>query len=399
MDDTQQVMDDSRVGAEKAYVEDTSELAEPVLETLAKFGEVQRYRFIASLLGELADRVRAGGSAVSPEQIEALKKKIQALGEEKATLDDSLATTRADLARREKQLEAEDARASELQRVLNEQRERLKSVQKEHADREAELVAKNAELHRVQVENENLALKLQRAQRDASGRDRIESLEQSNAQLNERMAGFGAELDQLRAQKDLEIERLKADLAKTRSGASKGADEMLLGLWQRLAGAKPPLAEGHIQPEPGAPERLVDAFIELVQFADDFDKAMRVFLGKYTKHQASVKVPWDVYAKRDDVVQTARQTVSAKGGRPVGLLKMRLRFLYAWSQAAMVGCDSAIESLASELQSFMMGPVGAGSDPNRKVKEFLRDDGHELFLQHIRELRSQKLAESYGRGG
>ena len=65
----------------------------------------------------------------------------------------------------------------------------------------------------------------------------------------------------------------------------------------------------------------------------------------------------------------------------------------------MLGCDSAIESVASELHSHLMGEVGAGSDANRKIRDYLRDDGHELFLQHIKELRSQKLAEAFGRGG
>jgi len=91
--------------------------------------------------------------------------------------------------------------------------------------------------------------------------------------------------------------------------------------------------------------------------------------------------------------------VAPQGGKPVGLLKMRLKVLYAWTEAAMIGCDSAIESVASELQQHLLGPVGAGGDPGRKIKEYLRDDGHELFLQHLRELRSQKLAETYGRGG
>jgi len=76
-----------------------------------------------------------------------------------------------------------------------------------------------------------------------------------------------------------------------------------------------------------------------------------------------------------------------------------LRVLQQWCEAAMVGCDSAIESIASELHTHLMGPGGVGSDPGRKIKDFLRDDGHYVFLEHMRELRSLKLAETYGRGG
>ena len=77
---------------------------------------------------------------------------------------------------------------------------------------------------------------------------------------------------------------------------------------------------------------------------------------------------------------------------------MRLRLLNSWTQAGMVGCDGAIESIASVLQEHLMGSVGAGSDPQRKIRDYIRDDGHELFFQRICELRSQKLAETFGRG-
>ncbi len=206
-------------------------------------------------------------------------------------------------------------------------------------------------------------------------------------------------MERLRTDKDARIEQLEEQLRHSQSGAGASADALLAALWRRLASAKPALADGHVQPTVQAAERLVDALIELVRFADDFDKGMRVFVGNYTKHHPSVKVPWDVYAKRDDVYKTAQQTVAPQGGKPVGLLKMRLRFLYSWTQASMIGCDSAIESIASELYTHLMGPVGAGSDPNRKIKDYLRGDGHELFVQHIRELRGQKLAEFFGRGG
>ncbi len=389
-------------GAGESRGTKASVLFEPVRAALSEVDEADRYRLLASLMLELADlsrtdgNGRGGGSAA---QLEALNKRVRALQERETTLDDTLKTTRADLARRTKQFEAEQERAEELQQVVEDQRGRLESLPKQVGDLEAQVVAKNAELHRLEVQNEELTLKLQRAQRDGSGQERIDTLEEKNRQLITEVNEVRAELEQLRCDKDAEIERAKDEAQQVRSQASGGAEEVLARLWEKLAKAKPPLAPGHIQPNTQAAERLLDAFIELVRFVDDLDKSMRVFLGKYTKHHPSVKVPWDVYAKRDDVHKTAQQTVAPQGGKPVGLLKMRLRVLYSWTQAAMIGCDSAIESLASELQSHLMGPGGAASDPNRKIKDYLREDGHELFMQHIRELRSQKLAETYGRGG
>ena len=166
-----------------------------------------------------------------------------------------------------------------------------------------------------------------------------------------------------------------------------------------MASAKPPLTVAPAQPDKKAAEHLADAVIETVTSAAAFEKTMAVFLGKYTKHDPSVKVPWDVYMRRDGVHKTAQQTLLAKGGRPVGLLKLRLRFLYRWTEAAMIGCDSVIESIASELHTHLMSEIGAGSDPNRRIRDYIRADGHELFLQHMRELLSGKLGETYGRGG
>lgn len=392
--------DDGPDGKAGAPATDATVLFEPLLIELSKTDEPSRYRLMAALLAEVAEQARSGiGGYAATDADKSSAKRIQALAEEKATLRDTLAATKADLAHRETQLESEQTRAEELQRIVDDQRTRLEAGQREQADLEAQLVAKNAELHRIHVDHEAQALKLQRAERDASGRDRIDALEKELRERTAQIAELGEQSDRLRADKDAEIEQLAEQLRKSESGAAQGADELLAAIWQRFASAKPSLAEGHIQPNPQAAEHLADAFIELVRFADDFDKAMRVFLGEYTKHHASVKVPWDVYAKRDDVYESARKTIAPQRAKPVGLLKMRLRFLYSWSQAAMIGGDSAIESLASELQAHMMGPAGAGADANRKIKDYIRDDGHYLFMQHIRELRGKKLAEAFGRGG
>ncbi len=391
----------SQRGAADALDLGASELLQPIRAALVQADETDRYRLLASVLMEMAELSAAdnGRGGASAEQLEGLTKRVQALGEEKATLNDALATTRADLAHRAKQEEAERARAEELQHVVEDQRARLEKIQQEHTDLEAELVARNAEVHRHEVENDRLLLQLQRAERDSGNIVQIEKAEGKTSGLAAELNQVREEYEQLRIDKDAEIERYKEQLVQVKAGASEGADTMLAEMWDRLARAKPSLAPGHVPPNKQAAERLVDAFCELVRFVDDFDKGMRVFLGQYTRHHPSVKVPWDVYARRDDVYTTAKQTVAPQGGKPVGLLKMRLRVLYSWGYAAMLGCDSAIESVASELHSHLMGEVGAGSDANRKIRDYLRDDGHELFLQHIKELRSQKLAEAFGRGG
>ena len=173
----------------------------------------------------------------------------------------------------------------------------------------------------------------------------------------------------------------------------------MAALWLRLATAKPALVPGHVKPTEQSMERLVDAFIELVRFVDDFDKLIRPFLSKYTKHHQPIKVPWEVYAKRDDTLTTVQQTLAPVGGKPVGVVKMRLRGLYAWTEAAMVACDAVLESIAAELHEWLHGSCGMGADPNRTIRDFVRDDGHEKFLEHLRELRGTRLAEAFGRRG
>lgn len=377
-----------------------SGLLEALRGALAGSSEAERYRLVAQLFGELAERSAvAGPGGAAGEAAKSLSRKLQALGEQKAHLEDLLATTKADLAQRTAQLEAEKVRAGEDRRLVAEQRARLEAMQAEREQLEAELTAKNAAAHKAEVERDRLTLALQRAQAAGTDQSRAERLEAGKRELTGELENARAALERLRVDKDAEIDRLKSELARAKAGAVQGADAMLADFWQRLASAKPPLVEGHVPPNVQAGERLVDAFIELVRFVDEFDKSMRVFLDKYTKHHPSVKVPWEVYAKRDDVHTTTRQTIAVEGARPVGLLKMRLRVLYSWCQSAMIGADSALESIASELETQLRGPLGTESDPNRKVKDYLRDDGHYLFMEHIRELRSRKLAETFGRGG
>lgn len=354
---------------------------------------------MASLFSGLADPSSGDGLTSAPtDHVQSLNRKVQELAKEKAGVEDTLRTTTANLELQEKRLKAEQTRAGELQAIIEDQGKRLQKAEEELKIVEAEVVARNNEIHQAEVRAEELQLKFQRAELTLSDHSKIDGLEEGKRELVEQSKEIRAQMEQLRAEKDEEIERLKTELGKSQSVSSESADKLLSEMWRRLAVAKPRLAEGHIPPTTQAAERLVDGFIELVRFVDDFDKSMRVFLGAYTKHHPSVKVPWDAYAKGADLLEFVRKTVAPRGGRPVGPLKMRLRLLYSWTQAGMVGCDSAIESIASELQQHLLGPTGAGADPNRKIRDYIRDDGHELFVQHIKELRSLKLAETFGRG-
>ncbi|UCE59376.1 MAG: hypothetical protein JSU63_18280 [Phycisphaerales bacterium] len=384
---------------EGAQSHEFTQLFQNLGEALQKVRESERYRLLGSFISELADRSRtASGLDGSTGQIEALSKQVQALGQDKAVLEDNLRTTQADLDHAQKSVAAEESRASQHQSVIEEQRTRLKDAHAEIEQLQAELVSKNAQLHEATVLAEDLQLKAQRADLAVGDDSRTEQLEEARRELTSQLEQIKGQLEQLRADKDAEIERLKEELAQAQSSASGGADALLADLWKRLASAKPPLVEGAGQPNKQCAERLVDAFIELVSFVDNFDKSVRPFLNRYCKYNASIRVPWEAFAKGEDVIEFAKGTVAAKGGKPVGPLRFRLRLLHSWTYAAMVGSDAAMESIESELRTHMLGPVGAESNPNCTLREYLRNGGDEKFLQHIRELRSKRLAETYGRG-
>ena len=40
-------------------------------------------------------------------------------------------------------------------------------------------------------------------------------------------------------------------------------------------------------------------------------------------------------------------------------------------------------------------PYGMGEDPNRKVKDFIRENGPDFFLQHFKEMRGSLIAKAY----
>ena len=377
--------------------------AAALLTAFAQVEEPDRYRLLAEVLAELAEQARAGvgvQAAGSAAEIEVISKKLQSLSEERATLLDRLATAKADLDHGAAKLEAEQTRGHELQLVMDEQRDRLEAARKKVEEIEAQLDARNAELHKCQMENESLLLQVQRAEGQIQDHSKVDRLEESQRGLATENETLRSQLEQLRVDKDAEIARLNEELATAHGGASKEAEITFAPLWERLASADPPLVEGHVQPNAQAAARLVDSYIELVRFVDDFDQLIRPFLTKYTRDHPPVKVPWDVYARRGGARQTVQQIITPVGGKPAGILRVKLRGLYKWIEAAMIGCDVAIESIESELQSFAMHdePYGAGSDPNRKIKEFLRESGPGLFLQSIRKVRGEKIETVFGRG-
>ena len=364
-------------------------------EALAEVGESDRFRFLATLLAEWADQ-SANGQAGSSEEVEALTRKTQSLSEEKASLQDKVATLQADLDHRNKQLEAEQTRGHELGLLQEEQRARLEGLQTSVTDLEAQLVTRNHDLHKAQVENENLQLQLQRgelASTDQSGQDRADA---SNRQLSKEVETLRADLVQLREDKDAQIGRLASELGNA-SSSGRTTEVPFAAVWDRLAMAKPPLIDPTMAPTVQCAERMADALAELVRFVDDFDKLIRPFLSKYTKFNPRLKVPWEVYARGDDVRTKVMQALVPVGGKPIGIVKVRLRGLYRWTEGAMIGCDATIESLGDSLFAFLTGPTGNESDPNLTVKRFLQQDGHELFLQRVRQLRGERLAAAFSR--
>lgn len=370
-------------------------------DALANADEAERYRILAAFFSQFAEHCRDGTSRSGGpgDQVASLAKKLQELEKRKADLDDQLRTVQADLAHRQKQLDAEIARGRELEAVCTSQRARLTAMEAQTSRLEAELVNRNQDLHRAESERESLQLKLQRAQLASGDTRRLEALEDEKRQLAAQVEASRVEMEQLRKDKNGEIERLTADLARTQGRSSQNADVLLASLWQRLASTKPPLVtDGHLQPTVQAAERLVDTLVEMAGFVHKLDQDMRPNLDGFTQPDTELRRLWSVYKEQCDVLQTIRQTIAPVQGKHVGALKMQLKVCRNWVFAALVSCDSTIEWIADELRSHMLGPFGAGSNPKCTLKDYVKMSGPEAFLEHMRKLRSQKLAEVYGRG-
>jgi hypothetical protein len=371
-----------------------SALLEPLGTALLKLPEPERIRLLGTLLIDLAGRQEAG-SPVAGSETEALGKKLHRLGEEKAVLQDELAAAQADLARRAKQVEAEQQRSGELERIVNDQRVRLQSAQKDVGELEEQLVAKNRLQHATENQIEALTLRAERAERKSGDTSGVESLEDDKRTLAVQVDQLRSDLERLRGDKDREIEEVKSAAELARPEAAEASGAVLGALWQRLARGKPVLVQGGARPTPQAAERLIDAFLEMARFVSDFDQGLRPFLGSFIKHNQALARPWDVYARSPALQDVVREVIDVEHGKPAGVLKMRLLGLQRWTLAAIIGADTAIECIANELETQLRGSAGLAADPNRKVRDYLREDGHHKFQEKVRELRGQKLAEAY----
>lgn len=364
---------------------------------LLQTDESDRYRLFAALLADLAETrdARGNGRESAGEQAAGLAKRLQAATEEAALLRDEIATLKADLALSSRQLADEQARNQEFRKTVETNRQRAEEAKKKLADLEAELVARNAALHKAETAAERFQLQSQRAELASKDMSRIDALENEKRAMGAKIAELEKTVDQLRADKDREIDGLRSNLAVTSTQTDRGADEMLAALWDRLARTKPALVEGHVKPNRQAAERLFDAFIELAYFANSFENQMRPFLDRYTKQNEVVARPWKVYRSYEDVLETISKTIVVTGGKPVGVLKMRLRELNKWTIGALMGGDVAVESVGSELKAQLQGPEGMGGNMNLTVRDFIRNDGDERFRDHMLVVRSNKLSEVF----
>jgi predicted nucleic acid-binding Zn-ribbon protein len=379
----------------------TPQLLEPLYKHLIQQDETERYRVLSRLLAQMESWTKAGGDQRKTElaaQAEGWAKRNQTLQEENAGLKDALAQAQSDLERHTAQLKAEQTHAQGLDKIVAEQRMRLEALTKHVGGLETDLTARNAEIHQVRVAGEDLTLRLQRAVQAAGDMSKIDRLEAVRRELEARLKAREEEIGQFRAEKDAEIEKLRARLLALSQETGQGADAALAKLWLRLATAKPCLAEGHVKPTMPATERFFDAFIELAGFAHAFEQDVRPFLDDYTKHNELAKKPWEAYRAYGQIHDTIRDTIAVQGGKPVGVLKMRLRGLMQWTIAALLASDRAIDCVGEELQQHLLGSANAGGDPNCRVRDYLKNSGHDKFRQHIRDLRNTALAKTYGLG-
>lgn len=361
--------------------------------------EPERRSLLASLMADLGtDRAAGHDRAATAEQVDVLAKKLVAVEKQKAELEDAVRVARSDLLRRDKHWEAEQARGEELQKVVESQRTRIDAMQKELSLLETQLVARNNELHQAELKIEELTVTGQRADRSSVDQARLEELERGRVELAQEVERVRAQMDRLRQDKDAEIARLQEEHRGREAKTAEHGEDLMGKVWQRLAAAKPPLVEGHLQPNPQVAERLADSYIALVKLLWEFDKSMRLFLGRCAKDSPSLRVQWEAYDRKDDFHQFARKALAPTGGIPVGSLRSRLGLFYEFVYDATVASDAVLESVESALEDHLKEYCNSAGDPNRKIRDFVKtDEGPGKFAQQLRELRSSKIAEIFGR--
>jgi prefoldin subunit 5 len=365
--------------------------------------EPERYGLLCALLSELATAESTGANGrggASDDQLEArareLGQKLKLEREKSAGLQNDYDLAVADLQQARAQLEVAQRRITELDTRDDEGRAEIKSVAQERDQANQELTKKNAAVYELENQIEALQGQVRKLEFAGSDQSRVESLEDERKKLTGRIDEVRAEMDRLRTDKDAEIEELSRRLRQSDTAGERGGDKLLEGLWDRLARSRPPLAQGSEAPNTKAAERLTDALIECFGFTHRLDQDMRVVLERLTKHNADVKQPWRVYADRDDFHQILTQTLNPEGGRPVSILGAKLKAFHKFVLAGMLSNDAAIESIAGELRSELLGEEhGAGKDPKLTVKDYVKAGGHEYFMERIRKLRSAKLAEVF----
>ncbi len=377
-----------------------AELIGPLRVALVDAAEPRRYRLLATLFQELADLSGDGVNGQPGGLIEQLKSasaRNHSLQEDLARLRDELAGRNAEYAVCAKRLEAETQEKVELQRRLTRFEPQLAELQREREALQAKLAAVNNELHRAGVEIEQTQLKLQRAEKQLHERARSEASDSRTAEIAARCRQLEDTIEQLRVDRDAEIERLNAELETLRGSATAGAETTLASLWHRLASLRPPLADPG-QPNQQAADRLIGALAEFATFADECEKDMRVIVGNglYTKDGEQLRMLWNDYMERDELRQTVRQTLAARAGRPTAVLRTRLDLPRRWLRSALWANDSALQSLDGELTAYLRDPEVLGGNPKLTVRDFVAQSGPSHFMEHMRRFRNRKLEELLG---
>lgn len=375
--------------------------SDPLADALrAAFGNMQeseRYEHLAQLFNNFSEQ--AAQAETGPlARVDELTAMLHRELEVKAGLEDALKSREADLTHRQAQLEAEQNRSKDLQGILDSQNSRLQELQLRTADLEKHIAAKEERYYELQRTNEQLEVDLQRARQTASDRTALESVSAGRNELALQLRTAQEEAEGVRVKKDAEIARLQAQLSDAGPSSVDGALDMA-PMWDMLARTKPSLAAGHVPATDKSVERLMEAFITMVNFLYELEQAMRPWLGRFTKHEHAIRGPWDLFAAQDNVRETVKHIIDPRTLRPSGPLQMHLVLLKRFVVSAMIGCDSAIESIASELGHHIRGDTNpAGWNVHSQLREFAKEDGPEKFLDHMRRVRSRKMAAAYGKG-
>jgi|GEM_PF-2146940 len=393
------VSEDRQGVANAAGGESVPSLTDGLLAALTGADEATKFRVISDLLAGIADQASQEASRPgASEEIESLSRRVKEQAEQQATLNDRIRTLQVELDQRDAHLGSERSRAEKFKSIADEQTSRMEGLQARTKELETLLDARNKEIHKANVETESLTLQLQRSDAKAHDQSKVSRADEKILALEGENARLREQIEQLRKDKNSELERVGEDLAAARVAVAAKQDIDFPALWSRLAACKPPLVEGHLETNVKAGERLVDSYIELVKFVDDFDKLMRPFLSRYASARPRLRAVWEAYARGTGLRDTIQQIIVPEGGRPTGILRNQLRALYKWTEAAIWGCEAAIESIGSEMPTFMRSKeaYGMGSDSTRKISEFILENGPDAFSDHMKGIRSAKIAQFFG---